>query len=251
MNDDVVEALLCRLKEIGFRGLVSMFNNNEPLLDDRLPDIIARFKRALPLTRIEIYTNGLLLDLEAASRLWRSGLDSLVVEYFLGNRSQNRKVREFLWEYRGSPFYRTRNVTIKKIDPRIVRSNRCGNAPNKPGEIEPLSAFCPLPFTQFNVNYSGDVHLCCNDVYYEEILGNVKTDSIEKIWRSSKYQFYREHLLSCDRTEGICSRCDNRVLMGGVNKITVLDDNGQLFMPEYISNGVKFPFAAAGATWHV
>ena len=74
MSDDVIDALLSRLKEIRFKGLVSMFNNNEPLLDKRLAEIIARFKRELPDARIEIYTNGLLLDMEVAMRLWLNGL---------------------------------------------------------------------------------------------------------------------------------------------------------------------------------
>ena len=63
---------------------------------------------------------------------------------------------------------------------------------------------------QFNVNYKGDVTLCCNDAYWKCVIGNVRRTPIEKIWYSAKFESIRQSLIAQNRNKiRLCSRCDS------------------------------------------
>lgn len=41
------------------------------------------------------------------------------------------------------------------------------------------------------VRWNGDVVACCYDLTSQEVLGNVKQDSLENIWNNDKYLYLR------------------------------------------------------------
>lgn len=234
MSWDVIDTLINQLRDIQFNGMVSLFNNNDPLIDKRLPEIIARFREGLPDAKIEIYTNGILLNLEVAEKLWEAGLDSLMIDHYYTKSARNRKIEQFIEDFKKSEHYQRRNVTINEINKEIIRSSRGGEAPNR--KQAKAEAFCVYPFMQFNVNYLGEVHICCNDVYYKQVFGNITEQHITEIWNSPRYQLARKNLLNENRNFGVCTDCDTRNLLKGADKIVHQHDNNQVVIPGYINN---------------
>lgn len=235
MSWEVIHELTSQLKTINFNGLISLFNNNDPLIDKRLPEIIAHFKKNLPAAKIEIYTNGILLNMQLATELWDAGLDSLMVDHYYTNTSRNRKIEKFIEDFKVSDYFKTHKVTINEINKEIVRSSRGGQAPNK--KESKASGFCAYPFMQFNVNYKGEVHLCCNDVYYQETYGNIMEQNLSSIWNSKKLQAKRKMLLKDNRNTGVCRNCDTYPVLKSSDNIVLQQNNNQLIIPGYINNG--------------
>ncbi|NKB36536.1 MAG: radical SAM protein [Gammaproteobacteria bacterium] len=237
MSWDVINEITSQLKAIKFNGLISLFNNNDPLIDKRLPEIITHLKKNLPEAKIEIYTNGILLDIQQAVRLWNAGLDSLMVDHYYTNSARNRKVEKFIEDFKNSNYFETHSVTVNEINKEIVRSSRGGQALNK--KESKASGFCAYPFMQFNVNYKGEIHLCCNDVYYQETYGNIMEKDLNSIWNSKKFQAKRKMLLEGNRNTGVCKNCDTFPVLKGSEEIVLQESNNQVVIPGYINNGQK------------
>ena len=64
MKEELFYSIIAQLKEIGFKGYLSEFSNNEPLLDSRIFEFSKHIKQELPLATKIIFTNGLLLNLD-------------------------------------------------------------------------------------------------------------------------------------------------------------------------------------------
>ncbi len=68
---------------------------------------------------------------------------------------------------------------------------------------------CPIPFLCFYIKANGDVVQCFNDWSGNNILGNVKENSIKYIFNSDKYLHVRKLLIENKLDESvICNNCD-------------------------------------------
>lgn len=68
---------------------------------------------------------------------------------------------------------------------------------------------CLKPFGDLVVYWDGSVALCNHDWDRKNALGNVRTHSIEEIWRSEVYQKVRDAHLGCGTMEPLCRGCDH------------------------------------------
>ncbi|MDD4939035.1 MAG: SPASM domain-containing protein [Candidatus Omnitrophica bacterium] len=69
------------------------------------------------------------------------------------------------------------------------------------------------PFTMMSILWDGDVVSCCNDWKKENVLGNVKEESLLEIWRGEKYQDFRGKIYN-QKPSGvgfICKRCSESI----------------------------------------
>ena len=89
-------------------------------------------------------------------------------------------------------------------------TNRAGNVPKFSIPKEPLKNFCAKPFVHIYITFNGKALLCCQDWKHEEIMGDLKNQSLLEIWNNEKYQRVREKLLNLNRTGMICENCDFR-----------------------------------------
>ncbi len=69
MSEALFEDILRQLAEIRYAQGVSLYSNNEPLLDTRLPEFAALARERLPHARLKLYTNGTLLTLDMFRQL--------------------------------------------------------------------------------------------------------------------------------------------------------------------------------------
>lgn len=87
MNWDTFKLIIDNLVKIGFSGRVALMVSNEPLLEERLIDMIDYVKNKTPRLFLDITTNGKLLTLEWVDRLFSHGLDNLNINDYRGDRA--------------------------------------------------------------------------------------------------------------------------------------------------------------------
>lgn len=59
------------------------------------------------------------------------------------------------------------------------------------------------------INWDGEVSICCTDTNRQAIIGNVKNDSLSKIWQNDLINKYRQnHLANNYKDIPLCDKCD-------------------------------------------
>jgi len=239
MPFDVLEKAFDELGRLGYRSWLSFHVNNEPLLDERLSEILRLARRKVPGAFLQFWTNGTLLDWDKHRTLFESGLNFMRINNYSRAGRWHRNVKEFLEEFRRSPYARDPMLEVVAYisDPDAVLTNKGGAAPNKlagPGFVAP-SEKCHLPIYQFPVNFRGDVFLCCHDNFYSCLMGSLRDSTIVDIWNSPRYRAIRASLLRGDRSvEAVCSQCDV-VTHSGALRLRH-DDQGRRF---FVQPGIE------------
>ena len=76
-----------------------------------------------------------------------------------------------------------------------------------------IQGHCPVPWSQVNINYNGDVHFCAD--YPDYLLGNIQEERFFKIFNNAKAVKFRQELKKAEN--GIfpgCLRCYQNMLFG-------------------------------------
>lgn len=217
MPDELFFDIIRQLKAIKYTGDINLFHNNEPFLDNRLPTFVEFTKLHLPDANVAIWTNGSLLTMERLEALHDAGFrDWIVIDNYSDNQKINPNVKSLLEEIPGTVIEKDFKIVVSLRDKNAVLNNRAGQAPNK--NIRKLSKldqrfvlkrWCSWPFRQFNVNPEGKVHICCNDVYYQNIVGDLTSESIMQVWEGEKLRKIRAELLKNGRRNiSPCNQCD-------------------------------------------
>jgi len=66
---------------------------------------------------------------------------------------------------------------------------------------------CTEIYTSLAVSWNGDITVCCNDVNFELILGNIFTDTLKSAFNSPKLQLLRDTLKACKNIPILCKGC--------------------------------------------
>lgn len=201
LPDELIEKIADNLHDLNFRGRISPFGINEPLLDSRMVDIIRLLRSKCPQAFISIGSNGDLLTEEIFHALMAAGLDALGLAVY----------DEASWK-RLEPYHKYPNVRFNdmRIPDRWVenRGGSLGNA--KPWPALDIHRPCLRPFTMMVIRSDGNVVLCCGDMYSDVVLGNVAQQRLEEIWNSEGFNFYRTRLASAGRAGlKLCQGCSH------------------------------------------
>lgn len=223
MPDELIDKVLAELGELGFAGRLSLYNNNEPFLEPRLNDIIARARKALPLAYIEVKSNGRVISLDKVISAFDAGLDILYVndyrpaeDFAAGRHKKNvaevrealEKSRRFRGHFQDGTWFRRVLISLDRQD--AVKEARAGTAPNREAIAEPIKAPCLRPFEMLTIDPNGKVGICSNDLLMTETMGDLNQQSIREIWTSPEYEALRRSLLDGDRTvKSTCRQCDH------------------------------------------
>lgn len=208
MPMEVYQRVVGELARLEYRGSFVLHITNEPLLDKRLPDLIAIARAKLPSALIQFFSNGLLATTEALDRLFARGLDQVVINDYRGDRAKHPfGVSKNLAEIREKFSSMKVRIHYRSTDEELT--NRAGNVPKKTPVSLPLNQFCFHPFEKMFVAATGRVVLCDYDYKYEEEMGDVMTQRLDDIWFSPKYDEVRAMLFDRRRNRFICNRCDN------------------------------------------
>jgi radical SAM protein with 4Fe4S-binding SPASM domain len=207
MSWTTIQRIVGDLQDLEYRGRVSWFWINEPLMDSRILDIVAYTRRACPRAFISLITNGDLLNDTLYRDLRRSGLDALGISIYDTRAAQHANSlqhddRMVLLDMR-----RTRPPNLENRGGNIKRHGRLFNVVRE--QFSDKS--CARPFTMMTVNAKGQVVLCCSDLYGDVVMGDTTTETLEQIWVNESFAHYRRHLNQRGR-QGLplCGSCSYR-----------------------------------------
>ena len=210
---EIIDKAFTELGRLHYSGWFSFHINNEPLLDDRLPEIFRHAQATVPDAFIQCWTNGTLIDWEKHRVLFDAGLNYMRINNYSAQGRWHRNVRDFMDRFAASEYATRARIEFAATirDPNAILTNKGGLAPNKlagPDFVQSMEK-CHLPIWQLPINYKGEVFLCCHDNFYSEPMGSLHTSTITEIWNSVRYRDFRRALLAGDRSVApVCSRCD-------------------------------------------
>ena len=211
------------LKSLNYKGTIRYSGFIEPMLDKNIYNLIKSAKNELPLSNIEMVTNGDVLDLKRLRKLFSNGLNKILISAYDGKLEADNLYN--LCKEAGlshEQFIVRHRYLSEDEDFGITLSNRSGLMENADFKIkslsEPLKKPCYIPAYSFFLDYQGDVLICPHDWGKKIILGNLNTSNILDIWFSSKAMSIRRMLSNSNRNFEPCNLCDvDGTLMGEKN----------------------------------
>lgn len=194
------------LVSLGYNGRVALMVSNEPLLDERLPDMIKYAKSKSSRLFLDITTNGRLLTLEKVDILFSIGLDNININDYRGDRDKAPDGLSKNLQPIYDAYFNNAKITFQRRRLDEKWPNYGGNIPQI---FDPKDyGFCNFPFRKLNIAYNGNVILCCDDFMYGTSFGNVNEKSLLDCWNDGRYNEYRLALLKNKRI-GICANCND------------------------------------------
>ncbi len=218
--DYLDEAIIIRLlKEIKNYDVkrISLFNNNEPLLDSRIYELVKQTRIILPNVEITLSTNGFLLNEDVINKLYENGLTAFYISIPTLNEEDYKQIMGYELNKVLAPirkFYNTAQAAMLRIAVPKARSYdekafknefRSNGIKVAPWNIENVASwhldkakinnyfelgiptdYCDRPMDQAVILANGNMVICCRDWHEEEVLGNVKVNTIYEIWHNEK-----------------------------------------------------------------
>ena len=214
MDEELFYSIIDQLYAMDYHGTISLFSNNEPLLDGRILKFVEYARKRLPNAVHYLYTNGILLNAEKFSALVKN-LDVLVIDNYDDNFQLTPPVEKTLTDFQSLPpqVYADSSceVTISMRKKNQKLNTRGGTAPNRINESDKFrpNSPCILPFTQIIVRPDGTVAKCCNDPLTKITLGDLNKQTFREIWRGRAYQDLRKEMYFNGRQNiAGCEFCD-------------------------------------------
>ena len=213
IDEGLHSKIFLELSELNYKGMVIYSGFVEPLLHKNLYKNISQARALLPDAKIEVITNGDVLNAARIKKLFDSGLSTLLISVYDGVEDEKKFYK--LCEESGlqNNQYVIRNRYLSSDNNFGLNiSNRSGTLKNATFSIEPLkeplSSKCNYPAYTFFIDYNGDVLMCSHDWGKKFILGNVKKEKIIDIWCNDKFISARKKLLNKKRDFSPCNICD-------------------------------------------
>ena len=211
MEDTLFRKIISDLEEIEYSGVLSLFSNNEPLIDKRILEFIAYAKEKLPNATHALFTNGLLLTYEKYVSLTEM-LDYLVIDNYNDDLKLNQRIQDIV--ELDEDKYRRCKVVVQNRKKNQVLLNRGTLSPNQKEKDIVYSSPCILPYIQMIIRPDGKVSRCCQDAYGNETMGDLKNQSIKEIWNGNAFDDLRRKVLENRKEKEVCRKCD---ILGLVN----------------------------------
>lgn len=205
MPEDLFKKILCDLKSMKFTGRISPHFYGEPLLDKRLAGLMGIAHSTLPKARLEIYTNGDLLDIALMEKLYEASVRNYVVALH-GDKKENE-----LSEDRISHLRKEMRTAGKKVVIDLINLQNDSYLSNRGGLVRVKNVakkvFCQYSSNALVINYAGDVLLCCNDYLGQVSFGNVGKEPLPEIWNKPDFKKIRKEIRKGIFRAEICRKC--------------------------------------------
>lgn len=172
---ETIARIFAELGELSYTGNIYLNHYNEPLMDERLPEIAAMARQVVPKAAICMHTNGDLMTAERAGQL--DGLFHWIV--FSAYDDRNRAERE-AWmrrHFKTTPVNMTGGVHMM--------THFYPGAEER--AVEFLQHACMEPLRRMILNHRGEMLLCCSDVVGRFDLGTFPERSLIELWNSPKH----------------------------------------------------------------
>ncbi|RMF93254.1 MAG: radical SAM protein [Candidatus Schekmanbacteria bacterium] len=239
----------------GKRTAIFFHKDGEPLLHEGLFEMIEYAVSKKAAYRTHLSTNAHLLSEDKIKRLILSGLDSVIVNIDANYEETYRAIKgrgglskvesnvKEMIKFRNSigkinPAIRVKIIPVdenrneiedfknkwKHIADEVVISKEF-SWPGRKGKNGKKNEFlryrypCISLWLSMTINWDGTVSVCCIDYYHKGIIGNVKDDTIERIWKGKLLQEIRKKHINGNFSEiEVCRNCQGLWIRDTVGK---------------------------------
>ena len=215
------DKIAAELKEIEYKGAITLSGYGEPLLHPDIKEIPARFDKDI---HLEVVTNGSFLTPELVSEMISNGLDYFVVSMYEGEFQREKFLKIFEEAKVDDSYFILRDRWYKEDeDFGLKLTNRAGvtDAGNQL-EIDP-EAKCFYTHYSMTIDWNGDALLCVQDWNKRVKFGNLYSQSLQEVWASDKLMKYRSLLGKGKRTLSPCNKCNANGRVHGFNHVDAFE----------------------------
>ena len=192
--------IIDELAELNWVGEIQPHSYGEPLLDKRIVKLCSYIKQKLPSSKINIFSNGELLNVDLYKKLVQAGVNIFSVTQHL--EKQSKGTLDVI-EYRKKNGSENVHFNYKKLN---NINTRAGLVEVKAGK---LRMECNWPDHHVGISYDGQIMICCNDYLNEVKVGNINNERLIDIWHNTVYKKIRKDISAGDRSLNICENCSD------------------------------------------
>ena len=200
MPTAMYQKIVDELHDVGWQGEIAYAFFSEPLIDERLPDLLNYTQKKLPRASLAIYTNGDYLTISLYKKLMESGLTRLIITHH--SEQMTDSVCKLL-------NYRQENPDDVKVTCQarpLWITNRGGII--KLRDIPEIRIIdCTWHMTTTVIDHTGTVTYCCQDFLPATKLGNLENESLLDIWRKPFYVKLRTEIRDKVYQLKVCQEC--------------------------------------------
>lgn len=206
MSWECYKQIINQLSDINYNGRIALMLSNEPLLEERMEEMIVYARQKSPRFFLDMTTNGTLLTVDKLDKFFKLGLDNININDYRSDRDKYPEKWSKYIEPIYSAYWNNPKVSFQKRKTDETLPNYAGNIPQKfnPKEF----GFCNYPFRKLTIAFNGDILLCCDDFMYNTFYGNVQKDKLIDCWNNPELNKIRLSLLNNNRI-GLCERCND------------------------------------------
>jgi MoaA/NifB/PqqE/SkfB family radical SAM enzyme len=208
IDDDLYKNIIDQLADWGYKGHLTLYGNNEPLLDTRIIEFHKYCREKLPEAFLFMSTNGLILTIDKVKEV-APYVDQLIINNYCMDMKLHKNVEE-IYEYAKShpEEFKDVEILIQMRYMEAVLTNRAGSAPNKKNETKIITETCLMPFTDVFIFPDGRMGICCCDNFEVTNMADLKTVPIKEAWNSDAYKQLREKIKDGRQNWPFCKYCD-------------------------------------------
>lgn len=205
MSEELYKKIIDQLADLNYTGYLSLFSNNEPLLDKRITVFLDYARKRLPAARLCLFTNGILLTNELYEDLIEK-LDYLVIDNYSDEMKMIPSVEEIYNKYKNDKTECDVKIYIRKKTQ--VLSSRGGESPNRTIDATYESG-CMMPLMQIVVRPDGKISKCCQDGLGISTIGDLTKETIIDAFQNKVRSCFCSELIENGRaTIAGCKHCD-------------------------------------------
>lgn len=208
ISDDLYHSIIDQLADWGYRGHLTLYGNNEPLLDPRIVELHRYAREKLPDSFIFMSTNGLILTLDKIREV-QPYINQLIINNYANEYKLHDNLQE-IYDYVSThpDEFKDIEIIIQMRYLQEVLTNRAGSAPNKKTTDKEYTQSCLLPFTDMWITPNGKVGLCCCDNLEVTDFGDLNHQTLKECWNSPKLNSVRKLLQKGRNQYPFCKYCD-------------------------------------------
>ena len=208
IDDDVYKNIIDQLADWGYKGHLTLYGNNEPLLDTKIVERHKYAREKLPDSFIFMSTNGLILTIDKVKEV-APYINQLIINNYSMEMKLHKNIQELYDYVKAHPDeFKDLDIQIQMRYLQEVLTNRAGSAPNKKATEKVIKETCLLPFTDMWIMPNGKMGLCCCDNFETTDFGDLTKMSLKEAWGSPQFQAVRKKIAEGRQNYPFCKHCD-------------------------------------------
>ncbi|MCR5595352.1 MAG: radical SAM protein [Lachnospiraceae bacterium] len=222
IDDQLYYSIIDQLADWGYKGHLTLYGNNEPLLDTRIVEFHKYAREKLPDAFIFMSTNGLILKLETVKEV-KKYVNQLIINNYCMDMKLHDNIQEIYEYVKAHPEeFDDVEILIQMRYLQEVLTNRAGSAPNKQATEKVITETCLMPYTDMWIMPNGKMGICCCDNFEVTNLADLNEVGVKEGWNSEKYRKLREDIRDGRQNYPFCKHCD--FIDAGLRMVAVQDE---------------------------